>query len=193
MRAVVGRIVHNGVVGDAELVELVQQLANMHVVLDHAVPIFILAGNTSKLVLYMGAEMHPRAVPPDEEGLALCMRAVDEVEGAGEGFLVDRLHTLLSERSGVLDVEHITSTTLLNHETDLPPVGKLDRVAQQVDQNLTQLAIVCSDRALFDPHIRAPDESFLLTAHRKHLGDLLRQVIEIEITGIQLHCACLDL
>ena len=95
---------HNGVVGDAEFVQLLKQLADMHVMLDHAVRILVLAGNAAQFLLYMGAEMHARPVPPHEERLFRFVSPVDEVEGAGQRLLVDRLHTLLGQRAGVLDL-----------------------------------------------------------------------------------------
>jgi hypothetical protein len=47
VRAVVGGVEHDGVVGDAEFVEQVEELADMHVVLDHAGGVFVdmLAGD----------------------------------------------------------------------------------------------------------------------------------------------------
>ena len=47
VRAVVGRVDHDGVVGDAEIVELLQNLPDVAVVLDHAVGIFGLAVSRS--------------------------------------------------------------------------------------------------------------------------------------------------
>ena len=51
----------------------------------------------------MGAEVHPRAVPPAEEGFALLVHAGDEVFRGGDRFIVNCLHALLGERAGVLD------------------------------------------------------------------------------------------
>ena len=70
MRAVVGRVEHDRVVGDLQLVERLQELADVHVVLDHAVAVFILAGNATVLGFDVGAEVHAGAAPPDEPGLA---------------------------------------------------------------------------------------------------------------------------
>ena len=41
MGPVIGRIEHDRVVGDAEIVEQFEQLANMHVVLDHPILVLI--------------------------------------------------------------------------------------------------------------------------------------------------------
>ena len=110
MRAVVGRIVNDGVVGDAQLIQQVQQLTHMHVMFDHACGVFI--GHTTgdlirlcaHLVLHMGAEMHARAVPPDIEWLTLFIGTLDEVDGGGDGFLIHRFHALAGQRAGVFDL-----------------------------------------------------------------------------------------
>ncbi|MCK7577558.1 MAG: hypothetical protein MZV65_18305 [Chromatiales bacterium] len=60
----------DGVVGDAEVVDQLEQFADVHVVLDHAVAVFVLPGDAAVLRLHVGAEVHARAVPPDEERLA---------------------------------------------------------------------------------------------------------------------------
>ena len=73
MRTVVGRIEHQGVVGDAEVVELLEQLADVPVMQHHGVGIFVLTRDAAILVGDMGAEMHMRAVPPHEERLALAL------------------------------------------------------------------------------------------------------------------------
>ena len=71
MRAVVGRVHDDRVVGDAEIVDKLQQLADVHVVLDHAVAVFVLPGDADVLGFHMRAEVHARAVPPHEERLRL--------------------------------------------------------------------------------------------------------------------------
>ena len=72
VRAVVGRVDHDRVVGDPEIVELLEQRPDCRVVLDHAVRIFG-AGGEARLVAmlgpHMGAQMHAGCVHPDEEGL----------------------------------------------------------------------------------------------------------------------------
>ena len=89
--------------GEAEVVDQLEQLADVHVVLDHAVAVFVLAGDADVLGFHMGAEVHARAVPPAEERLARLGLAGDEVLGGGQGFVVDGLHALLGQRPEVLD------------------------------------------------------------------------------------------
>ena len=67
--AVVGRVDDDGVVGDAEIVELLQKLADLPVVLDHAVGIGAQAGLALRLRLEMGEDVHPGRIEPDEERL----------------------------------------------------------------------------------------------------------------------------
>ena len=101
--AVVGRVHHDGVVGDAELVELVEQLPDHAVVLDHAIGIDADAGDALGRGLEVGPDVHPGGVPPQEERLARGVRPLDEVERALGHLHVDRLHPLLGQRAGVLD------------------------------------------------------------------------------------------
>ena len=93
--AVVGGVDHDGVVGDAEVVELLQELADLAVVLDHAVGIDAEPGLALRLGLEAGPDVHAGRIEPDEERLLVLVRAVDEVERGVEELLVDRLHALL--------------------------------------------------------------------------------------------------
>ena len=68
--AVVGAVDDDGVVGDAEVVELLQQRADHVVVLHHAVGIEADAGAAVGLLLQMGPDVHARGVEPDEERLS---------------------------------------------------------------------------------------------------------------------------
>ena len=102
--AVVGGIHHDGVVLDAELLELVEQLPDHCVMLDHAVGIDAEAGLAFGLRLQMREDVHPGGVPPHEERLAVFVRLIHEVERRLGGFLVDRLHALLGQRAGVFDL-----------------------------------------------------------------------------------------
>ena len=70
MRAVVGRVEHDRVVGDAEIVERLEHGADVGIVLDHAVAVFVLARLAKVGLFHVRAEVHPRGVPPAEEGLA---------------------------------------------------------------------------------------------------------------------------
>ena len=106
MRAVVGRVDDDRIVGDAEIVERLEQLADVPVVLDHAVGILGPRGQP-RLVAMLGphvrARVHPRRVEPAEERRAGRDLPLDEVDRRIRGLVVDRLHAFAGEWSGVLD------------------------------------------------------------------------------------------
>ena len=106
VRAVVGRVHDEGVVGDAELVEQVEHLADVLVVVDHGVVIGRLPapGLAQALRLGVREQVHVRGVEPDEERLAGLVLPLDEVLGGGDELVVAGLHPLLGERAGVLDL-----------------------------------------------------------------------------------------
>ena len=109
MRAVVGRIVHDGVVGDTQFVQQIKKLTDMHVMFDHAglilihVPTDDFVRLGAHLILHVGPEMHPRAVPPDEPLHAFFVLALDEVDGGGNCFVIHGFHALFGQRAGVFD------------------------------------------------------------------------------------------
>ncbi len=100
--AVVGGVHDDGVVGDAQFLELLEQLADHGVVLDHAVGVNAEAGLALALWLEVRPDVHAGGVPPDEERLAVLVRLVHEVQRALGDLFVDRLHALLGQRAGVL-------------------------------------------------------------------------------------------
>ena len=102
--AVVGGIHHDGVVGDAQLVELVEQLADVPIVLHHAVGIEAQPRLSLRLLLQVGEDVHAGRVPPAEERLAVRVGLLDELQARVEELLVHRLHALDRQRSGVLDL-----------------------------------------------------------------------------------------
>ena len=105
VRPVVGAVDDDRVVGDAELVELVEQRADDLVVVDHRVVVRRLPapGLPDALRLRVRAQVHVGGVQPDEERRLGRVLAVDEVERVLEHLVVDRLHPLLGQRPGVLD------------------------------------------------------------------------------------------
>ena len=52
----------------------------------------------------MREDVHAGRIPPHEERLAVLVRLVDEAERRRGDFLVHRLHALLGQRAGVLDL-----------------------------------------------------------------------------------------
>ena len=106
MRSVVGGVEHDGVVGDAELIKQVQHLADLAVVLHHAVSEDAEPGDALARFLQMGVEVHARGRQPGKPGRAGFRVAFDEVHGAADELLVGGLHALLGQRTGVLALLH---------------------------------------------------------------------------------------
>src|SRR5205085_8919799 len=73
--AVIGRVDHDRIVGDAEVVELFQQLPDMAVMLHHAVRIDAETGLALRLGLEAGPNMHAARIKPSEERFLLLVRA----------------------------------------------------------------------------------------------------------------------
>ena len=83
----------------------------MGVVLQHATRILILAAAGVLLLAPfhlligdVGAEMHARAAPPDEEGLIVLDRLLDELDRFSGGVVIHDLHALFGQRSGILEL-----------------------------------------------------------------------------------------
>ena len=105
MRTVVGRVDDDRLFGDAQLVQLVQQLAHVLVVLDHHVVVEGLPapGLARHVFRRADAEMHPGGVDPDEERCVVVVGALDEILGCVHELDVTRFHAFTGQRAGVLD------------------------------------------------------------------------------------------
>ncbi len=105
MRAVVGAVHHERIVGKAQSIEGVKNRADVLVVVDHHVGVFAhpSPGLAAALRLGVGPEMHVGEVYPEEERFAGLVLPLDEVDGPGRDVVVDRLHPLFRERAGVDD------------------------------------------------------------------------------------------
>src|SRR5262245_44441857 len=101
--SVVGRIEHARVVSYAHIIQLLEHQADVGIVFDHSVTVFVLPRLAPVLCLDVRAEMHARGVPPAEEGFPGFHLAIDEVQRSRGGLIVDRLHPLLGERTSVRD------------------------------------------------------------------------------------------
>ena len=106
VRAVVGAVHHEGVVGEAQLVEQVEHLAHVLVVVDHRVVVgrLPLPGLAQARLLGVREEVHVSRVQPHEPRLAGLVLALDEVARGGDKFVVAGFHALLGQRAGVLDL-----------------------------------------------------------------------------------------
>ena len=101
-RAVVGRVDDDRVVGEALLVDEIEQRADQRIVLDHAVGIEAVSG-LAEVGLHVREVVHARCVEPHEEGLFAALARLRKSCVFASTSFVDRFHTLLGERSGVLD------------------------------------------------------------------------------------------
>ena len=86
--------------------------------------------------LEVGVDVHAGGVPPEEEGLVRLLGLLEVVERGLGDLLVDRLHALLAQRPGVLDllravgvgpgVDHAARGELLDHRRVFEVVGILE-------------------------------------------------------------------
>jgi len=97
--AVVGGIHDNGDVFEAEFLELVEQLADVAIVLDHAVRIDAQAGLPFAFLLEVRPDVHARGVPPEEERLVRLLRPLHIIQRELGDFVVNRLHAFDGQRA----------------------------------------------------------------------------------------------
>ena len=107
MRPVIGGVEHDGVVRDAEVIHRLEDLADGGIVFDHAVRI-LGSGGQSRLIAmrfaHMRAKMHAGRIEPAEERFARPDLTLHEIDRGRRCLVVDRLHALSGERSGILDL-----------------------------------------------------------------------------------------
>ena len=101
MRPVVDRVDDDGLVGDVQLIQQVEQLSDLAVMFDHAVGEDPETGHALALGLEVRVEMHARGGDPGEPGFPGRMVLLDELGAAVEELLVGRLHAFLGQRPGV--------------------------------------------------------------------------------------------
>jgi hypothetical protein len=134
VRTVVGRVLHEGVLGDAQLVEQVKHFAHVLVVVDHGVVVrrLPLARLANALGLGMRDQVHVRGVEPHEPGLACLLLALDEVLGGGGELVVAGLHALPGERARVLDLllANLAPSRLLGGRIVLVDGPRVDHAAR---------------------------------------------------------------
>src|SRR5215216_7262235 len=124
---VIGTVEHKRILGDAELVEPVEQGAYHLVVIDHRVVVVRLPASSLAPTLGLGvrAEVHVGGVEPHEERCAGLLLAIDKAERRFEELVVDRFHTLLGQRPGVLDATVGPAVDYTPGAELLPEVGEV--------------------------------------------------------------------
>jgi hypothetical protein len=139
VRTVVGRVDHDGVVGDPEIVQLLQDLPDRGVVLDHAVGIFGAGRETGRAAMFFAhvrTEMHARGVEPAEERLAGLHLAIHELHRRCRRLVVDHLQAFLGERAGA---EELVEAVVGRQELVLVPQMVLADLAGGVAKRLERL------------------------------------------------------
>ena len=114
MRAVICGIHHDGVVSDAQFIEVIEQLTHHHVVANHGVVIETLTGEAALIVRGVGKEVHPCRVVPDKEWLALINSTSHEVESGQLELAINGFHSLSRQRSRV---DNVTVRKAMNNAT----------------------------------------------------------------------------
>ncbi|MCY1293428.1 hypothetical protein D9M70_426870 [compost metagenome] len=106
VRAVVGGVDDDGVLGNLQVIQGLEQLADVAIVLEHAVGVLVARHAALPLhgLAHMGEGVHAGGVHPDEERLVGLDLLLDEVDGTLGGFVVDGFHALGGQRAGVLDL-----------------------------------------------------------------------------------------
>ena len=103
MHAVVRGEDHDGVLRDAEIIQLLEERPDLIVEFEHAIGVEVEAGSPQVLLPHVGPEVHARGIEPGEPGFARGMLPVDEVHGGGQELVIHGFHPLLGEGAGVLD------------------------------------------------------------------------------------------
>src|SRR5580704_9693480 len=91
IRTVIGGVNHDGVFGNSQVVELLEQLTDILVVFPHTVGVVVARHAALALVLwtYVREDMHPREVHPDEERFSRFYLFVYECHRRVGGLVVD--------------------------------------------------------------------------------------------------------
>ena len=187
VRTVIGRIHDERVVGDAELVEQVEQLADVLVVVDHGVVIerLVLARPGRGSGLGVGPQMHVGRVDPAEERLAVLVLSLDQVLRRGDELVVARLHALAGERAGVLDL-------LLADPAPARLLGRVVLVGRPAVQHASRpeplleprvLRIVLVLRVLLGVEVIKVAEELVEAVHRRQELVLVAEMVLAELAG----------
>ena len=96
MRSVVGAVHDDSVVGNTQLINLVEYGADIFVVIDHRIVIITLptSGLTDAFGFGMGAKVHVREIHPNKHWLTVLDLFFYKLGSAGGGIIINNLHTL---------------------------------------------------------------------------------------------------
>ncbi|MCY1415003.1 hypothetical protein D9M71_304700 [compost metagenome] len=167
--SVIGRVYDDGVVGNAQVIQLFQQLADLPVVLDHAIRVQANPRLALGLFLQVGPDMHARTVEPDEKRLVGFVRLVDEVLGGLHQFVVDGFHTLARQGTGVFD---LAVSERMDHPTWAVLFAKL-RI----------FGVVVGFRFFFGIHVVQVAEELIKAMVGRQVPVAVAQVVLAELAG----------
>ena len=190
MRPVVGRVHDDRVVGDPELVEQVEQLADVPVVVEHRVVVRRLpaAGLAEAPPLGVRAEVHVRRVHPAEERLAPVVLALDEVGGGVDELVVARLHPLPRQRARVLDPlladaapARVLLRVVLVRRPALEDAARAEPLAELLEAVLARVVGIL--RVLLGVQVVEVPEELVEAVHRRQELVLVPEVVLAELAG----------
>jgi len=190
MRPVVGAVHDEGVVGDAQLVQQVEQLADVPVVVDHCVVIRGLpaAGLPHTVRLGMGVGVHMGGIHPAEEGLIVGMLARDEILGRVDEFVIAGFHALGGQGARVLDAlaSHLAPAWL--HRAVVlvagPAVQHAARAVARLELGeLLGIRVIGRFRLFFGIEVVQVTEELVKAVHRGQELVAVAQVVLAELPG----------
>ena len=176
--AVVGAVHHDGVIGDAQLIEQVEHLADALIVIDHHVVILRLPapGTADVLGPGVGAEVHVGGVEPHEEGLPRCHGITDEALGLDYELFVAVLHPLLGQRPGIFDpLGAISIGPAVQDTTGAKVLLKVRKVFR--------VGIIPLLRFFLGIEVIQVAEELIEAVHRRQMLILVAEVVLAELAG----------
>jgi hypothetical protein len=171
--AVVGGIHDDGVVGDAQLVELGEQLANLLVVGDHPVSVVVLPALAAVLVGEVGPEVHGRRIVPKKEWLLRLGLLLHPGQSTGGDLFVDGFHPLLGQRAGI---RYRLSALAVGQAVENAARSKLLL-------EFRILGIVRQFRLFLGVEVIEIAEKFIEAVHTRQIFVAIAQVVLAELTG----------
>ena len=94
VRPIVSAVKDDCIVGDTQLIELIEQPTHQIIVAHHGIVIKTLAGQPLLFFGGMGPKVHSGGVKPNEEGLVLFRGALDELLGGIQKLQIDCFHPI---------------------------------------------------------------------------------------------------
>jgi hypothetical protein len=128
---IIGGVNNNRIIGDFQVVQLLQDLAYMSIGFYHAVCVDSQSGFSFRRRLKVRPDVHTGCVEPDEEWFVRAVGAVDEVEGRFQKLLIHCFHPFGGEGARVF---HLPVRSRLEHPPRAEPLpeGRVPRVVRML-------------------------------------------------------------